>query len=96
MNGKLREAVEELERRLETQANAQRANSNFGRDCEDPDIASSMGLFAEHDVIDGIGDMVYHEKLAFNLEHMAGITCLIEINMPTIASLTVVNGHSEA
>ena len=47
-----------------------------------PEGTSTLEKFAELDAIDNIGDMTYHEKHAFNLEHFAYITCLIHIRMP--------------
>ena len=29
-----------------------------------------------------MGEMDYHEKHAFNLEHMSGVTCLLHLRMP--------------
>lgn len=54
---------------------------------------SSLDVFAELDAIDNIGDMTYHEKHAFNLEHLAGITCLIHIRMPSFMPLVDMNKH---
>ena len=52
---------------------------------------SRLDMFAELDAIDNIGDMTYHEKHAFNLEHLASITCLIHIRMPNFMSLIDLN-----
>ena len=54
---------------------------------------TSLDMFAELDAIDNIGDMLYHEKHAFNLEHLAGITCLIHIRMPNFMPLIDLNRH---
>ena len=54
---------------------------------------SRLDMFAELDAIDNIGDMTYHEKHAFNLEHLAGVTCLIHIRMPNFMSLIDLNKH---
>ena len=111
MNTRLREAVEELERRLQTnyersavgRGNLDDYNEDVGgftkasNDHEQLDEfggssimvpeSSSLEMFAELDAIDNIGDMTYHEKHAFNLEHMAGITCLIHLRMPSYMPL---------
>lgn len=50
-------------------------------------------MFAELDAIDNIGDMSYHEKHAFNLEHLAGITDLIHLRMPNFMPLIDMNKH---
>lgn len=50
-------------------------------------------MFAELDAIDNIGDMTYHEKHAFNLEHLAGITDLIHLRMPNFMPLIDMNKH---
>ena len=54
---------------------------------------SNLEMFTELDAIDNIGDIRYHEKHAFNLEHLSGITCLIHIRMPTFQPLLDMNKH---
>lgn len=104
-NVRLREAVEELERRLQTNYD----NNAAIQDAEDDDFGgenrglatsgpqagqgSNIEMFAELEAIDNIGDMRYHEKHAFNLEHLSGITCLIQIRMSTNQPLPDMSKH---
>ena len=41
------------------------------------DVATKLNEFNEMETLDNVGDMNYHERLAYNLEHLAAITCLI-------------------
>lgn len=47
------------------------------------DVATKLNEFNEMETLDNVGDMNYHERLAYNLEHLAAITCLIQIRMPS-------------
>jgi hypothetical protein len=49
--------------------------------------AAKLDMFAELDAIDEFGEMTYHEKHAFNLEHLAGITCLTYLRLPNFMFL---------
>ena len=49
--------------------------------------AAKLDMFAELDCIDDMGEMTYHEKHAFNLEHIAGVTCLTYLRFPNFLSL---------
>ena len=123
MNVRLREAVEELERRLQTnyEKNSFVPNQNYNESFDEDDdriatqtkgvdidfggeqstqsVAGGFQLntqfeaYKELDCIDNIGDMTYHEKHAFNLEHLAGITCLIHLRLPTFMPLIDMNSH---
>ena len=49
--------------------------------------AAKLDMFSELDAIDNIGEMTYHEKHAFNLEHLAGVTCLTYLRFPNFMPL---------
>jgi hypothetical protein len=58
--------------------------------------AAKLDMFTELDAIDDIGEMTYHEKHAFNLEHLAGITCLTYIRFPNFMFLLEGSKRPEA
>ena len=43
--------------------------------------------FAEVGSIDELGDMTYQEKMAYNLEHLAGVIDMIQIRLPNYTRL---------
>jgi hypothetical protein len=49
--------------------------------------AARLDMFAELGPIDDMGEMTYHEKHAFNLEHLAGVTCLTYLKYPNFSKL---------
>ena len=56
-------------------------------------LNTQLEVYKELDSIDNIGDMTYHEKHAFNLEHLAGITNLIHVKLPSYMPLLDMNSH---
>ena len=52
-------------------------------DQQPKDVQTKLEMYNELETIDNVGDMNYHERLAYNLEHLAAITCLIRIRMPS-------------
>lgn len=44
--------------------------------------AAKLDMFTELGAIDLVGDLTYHEKHCFNLEHLAGVTCLEYLHFP--------------
>ena len=55
--------------------------------------AAKLDMFAELDCIEDMGEMTYHEKHAFNLEHLAGVTCLTYLRFPNFLPLVSMSHH---